>query len=30
VVRVRVRFDDPARRLHAGVPIFVRLDGIAP
>jgi multidrug resistance efflux pump len=27
VVRVRVRFDDPARELHAGVPIFVRVTG---
>ena len=25
VVRVRVRFDDPDRQLHAGVPIFVRI-----
>src|SRR6185437_622699 len=25
VVRVRVRFDDPQRALHAGVPIFARL-----
>jgi len=25
VVRVRVRFDDPGRELHAGVPIFVRI-----
>jgi multidrug resistance efflux pump len=30
VVRVRIRFDDPARRLHAGVPIFVRFEGQAP
>jgi multidrug resistance efflux pump len=30
VVRVRVRFDDPARRLHAGVPIFVRFESQAP
>ncbi|HXJ23997.1 MAG TPA: HlyD family efflux transporter periplasmic adaptor subunit [Polyangia bacterium] len=27
VVRVRVRFDDPARQLHVGVPIFVRVTG---
>ena len=26
VVRVRVRFDDPARELHAGVPTFVRIN----
>ncbi len=26
VVRVRVRLDDPGRRLTAGVPVFVRLD----
>jgi multidrug resistance efflux pump len=26
VVRVRVRFDDPARQLHAGLPVFVRID----
>jgi HlyD family secretion protein len=25
VVRVRVRFDDPGRELHAGIPIFVRI-----
>jgi hypothetical protein len=25
VVRVRVRVDDPAQRLHAGVPAFVEL-----
>jgi HlyD family secretion protein len=29
VVRVRVRFDDPGRELHAGVPIFVRVGGAA-
>ena len=27
VVRVRVRVDDPSRRLHAGVPAFVRMPG---
>jgi len=26
VVRVRVRFEDPERELHAGVPVFVRID----
>ena len=26
VVRIRVRFDDPGRALHAGVPVFVRVD----
>jgi len=30
VVRVRVRVDDPAGRLHAGVPAFVALDGARP
>jgi hypothetical protein len=25
VVRVRVRFDDPQRELHAGVPLFARI-----
>jgi HlyD family secretion protein len=25
VIRVRVRFDDPGRELHAGVPVFVRI-----
>ena len=25
VVRVRVRVDDPERRLHAGVPAFARI-----
>jgi hypothetical protein len=25
-VRVRVRFEDPERDLHAGVPVFVRID----
>jgi HlyD family secretion protein len=29
VVRVRVRFEDPTRELHAGVPIFVRIGGAA-
>jgi HlyD family secretion protein len=29
VVRVRVRFDDPGRELHAGVPVFVRVDRAA-
>jgi HlyD family secretion protein len=29
VVRVKVRFTDPGRRLHAGVPVFVRIDGAA-
>ena len=27
VVRVRVRFDDPTRDLHAGVPVFVHIGG---
>ncbi|HVY38089.1 MAG TPA: HlyD family efflux transporter periplasmic adaptor subunit [Polyangia bacterium] len=27
VIRVRVRFDDPGRELHAGVPVFVRVTG---
>jgi HlyD family secretion protein len=27
VVRVRVRFSDPQGRLHAGIPVFVRLAG---
>lgn len=26
VVRVRIRFDDPERALHAGVPLFARID----
>jgi HlyD family secretion protein len=26
VVRVRVRFEDPGRRLHAGIPVFITLD----
>ena len=26
VVRVRVRIDDPEKRLHSGVPAFARLD----
>jgi HlyD family secretion protein len=26
VVRVRLRFDDPQRRLHAGVPLFARIE----
>ena len=30
VVRVRVRIDDPAERLHAGVPAFVSIGEIAP
>ena len=30
VIRVRVRFDDAARALHAGVPVFVRIDRTAP
>lgn len=30
VVRVRIRVDDPAERLHAGVPAFVRIDKQAP
>lgn len=31
VVRVKVRFDDPGQRLHAGVPVFVTFDrGGAP
>ena len=29
VVRVRIRFDDPAHQLHAGVPVFVTLDAAA-
>lgn len=28
VLRVRVRFDDPRHQLHAGVPAFVRLEGL--
>lgn len=28
VLRVRVRIDDPQRRLHAGVPAFVDLEGL--
>jgi len=27
VVRVRIRFDDAARELHAGVPVFARIQG---
>jgi HlyD family secretion protein len=30
VVRVKVRFDDAGRRLHAGVPVFVRFEGVGP
>jgi HlyD family secretion protein len=30
VVRVRVRFEDPERALHAGVPVFVRIDRRPP
>ncbi len=30
VIRVRVRVDDPQRRLHAGVPTFVTVDGARP
>lgn len=30
VVRVRVRVDDPSRRLHAGVPAFVSIEGMQP
>jgi HlyD family secretion protein len=30
VVRVRVRVDDPAQKLHAGVPAFVTLDHATP
>ena len=30
VLRVRVRFDDPARELHAGVPTFVAIDRAHP
>ncbi|HVR61569.1 MAG TPA: HlyD family efflux transporter periplasmic adaptor subunit, partial [Polyangia bacterium] len=29
VVRVRIRFDDPGRDLHAGVPLFARIDRAA-
>jgi HlyD family secretion protein len=28
VLRVRVRFDDPQGLLHAGLPVFVRLEGV--
>ena len=30
VVRVRIRIDDPARKLHAGVPAFVTIAGSKP
>jgi HlyD family secretion protein len=30
VVRVKVRIDDPDRRLHAGVPVFVDIDRASP
>lgn len=30
VLRVRVRVDDPRRRLHAGVPAFVSIEGAGP
>jgi HlyD family secretion protein len=29
VVRVRLRFDDPGRALHAGLPLFARIDRVS-